>query len=130
MGNGRIAMQIFETFGIEISRFAVGRILRKNRHKLPTGDGPSWLTFIGHTKDSLWSVDLFRCESMSLRAHWVMVIIDQYSRKIIGFAVHEGDCDGVTYCRMFNSIIVGKDTAKGYISCPLLLKIRFGTLQA
>jgi len=30
IGYGRIAMQIYETFGIEISRFAVGRILRKN----------------------------------------------------------------------------------------------------
>src|SRR5690349_414495 len=24
---------------------------------------PSWVTFIGHIKDHLWSVDLFRCES-------------------------------------------------------------------
>src|ERR1700693_3807611 len=24
---------------------------------LPGGDGPSWLTVIGHAKDSLWSVD-------------------------------------------------------------------------
>jgi putative transposase len=36
-------------------------------------DGPSWLSFIGHMKDSLWSVDLFRCESIHLRGHWVMV---------------------------------------------------------
>ncbi len=28
------------------------------------GGGPSWLTVIGHAKDSLWSVDLFRCESI------------------------------------------------------------------
>ena len=52
-GYGRIAMQIYEAFGIEISRFAVARILRKYQHKFPTGDGPSWLTFIGHMKDSL-----------------------------------------------------------------------------
>ena len=30
--------------------------------------GPSWLTFIGHVKDSLWSVDLFRRESILLRS--------------------------------------------------------------
>jgi len=24
--------------------------------------GPSWLTLLGHSKDSLWSVDFFRCE--------------------------------------------------------------------
>ena len=54
-GYGRISMQIFEAFGIAISRFAVARILRKNKHNLPSGDGPSWLTFIGHITDSLWS---------------------------------------------------------------------------
>ncbi len=114
-GYWRIAMQIFEAFWIEISRFAVGRILCKYKHRLPTGDGPSWLKFIGHMKDSLWSVDLFRCESMSLRSHWVMVVIDQYTRRIIGFAVHAGDCDGIAYCRMFNSIIAGTTLPK-YLS--------------
>lgn len=107
-GYGRISMQIFEAFGITISRFAVRRILRKNKHKLPFGDGPSWLTFLGHMKDSLWSVDLFRCESMLIKSHWVMVVIDQFTRRIIGFAVQVGDCDGVSYCRMFNKIISGK----------------------
>jgi hypothetical protein len=54
-GYGRISIQIFEAFGVAISRFAVARILRKNRPNLPSGDGPSWLTFIGHMTDSLWS---------------------------------------------------------------------------
>lgn len=40
IGYGRIAMQIYEALGIEISRFAVGRILHKNIDKLPSGDGP------------------------------------------------------------------------------------------
>ncbi len=106
-GYGRISMQILEAFGITISRFAVGRILRNTKYNLPSGDGPSWLTFIGHMKDSLWSVDLFRCESAFLKSHWVMLVIDQFTRRIIGFAVHAGDCDGVAYCRMFNKIITG-----------------------
>jgi hypothetical protein len=25
---------------------------------MPDDNGPSWLTFIGHAKDSLWSIDL------------------------------------------------------------------------
>jgi hypothetical protein len=50
-------------------------------------DGPSWLSFIGHIKDSLWSVDLFRCESILLRSHWVMVVMDVFTRRIIGFGV-------------------------------------------
>jgi transposase InsO family protein len=122
-GYGRISMQIFEAFGVIISRFAVARILRKNRHNLPSGDGPSWLTFIGHITDSLWSVDLFRCESATLKSHWVMVVIDQFTRRIIGFAIHAGDCDGIVYCRIFNQIIAGKSLPK-YLSSdndPLFL---------
>jgi putative transposase len=122
-GYGRISMQIFEAFGITISRFAVARILRKNRHNLPSGDGPSWLTFIGHMTDSLWSIDLFRCESAPLKYHWVMVVMDQFTRRVIGFAVQAGDCDGIAYCRMFNQIIAGKSLPK-YLSSdndPLFL---------
>ena len=55
-------------------------------------------------KDSLWSVDLFRCESMTLKSHWVLVVMDQYSRRIIGFAVDVGVVDGAGLCRMFNQI--------------------------
>ena len=122
-GYGRISMQIFKAFGTTISRFTVGRILRKNKDKLPSGDGPSWLTFIGHIKDSLWSVDLFRCESIMLKSHCVMVVLDQYTRRIIGFSVHAGDCDGVASCRMFNEVISGKSLPK-YLSSdndPLFL---------
>jgi transposase InsO family protein len=52
-----------------------------------------------------------------------MVILDQYTRRIIGFAVHAGDCDGVAYCRMFNEVISGKSLPK-YLSSdndPLFL---------
>ncbi len=51
MDYGRISMQIYEAFGIAISRFAVGRILRNHFKDDPgKGEGPSWLTFIGHIK--------------------------------------------------------------------------------
>ena len=69
--------------------------------------GPSWLTFLGHSKDSLWSVDLFRCESLILKTHWVMVIVDQCTRRIVGFAVCGGSPDGPTVCRMLRHIILG-----------------------
>ena len=71
-------------------------------------DGPSWLSFIGHMKDSLWSVDLFRCESILLRSHWVMVVMDVFTRRIIGFGVERADPCGASICRMFNQIIAGK----------------------
>ena len=38
--------------------------------------------------------------------------MDQWSRRIIGFAVHKGDMCGVDVCKMFNSIIVGLDLPK------------------
>jgi len=75
----------------------------------------SWLTFIGNMKDSLWSVDLFRCESINLKTHWVLIVIDQYSRQIVGFAVQAGQCDGITYCHLFNEILSGKSSPK-YLS--------------
>jgi hypothetical protein len=78
--------------------------------------GPSWLTFLGHMKDSLWSMDLFGCESATLRTHWVLVVMDQYSRRIIGFGVHAGTVDGGALCRMFNRAIRGQSRVQRYLS--------------
>jgi transposase InsO family protein len=49
-------------------------------------------------KDSLWSVDLFRCESIMLRTYWVLAVMDQFTRRIIGFGIHAGDVDGTALC--------------------------------
>jgi putative transposase len=67
-----------------------------------------WMSFIGHTTDSLWSVDLFRCESIVLRSYWVLVVMDQFTRRIIGLGVHYGPVDGPSLCRMFNAAIHGQ----------------------
>jgi transposase InsO family protein len=53
-------------------------------------------------------MDLFRCESVTLRTHWVLVVMDQYMRRIIGFGVHASTVDGVALCRMFNRAIRGQ----------------------
>jgi len=37
----RIAMQIYQTFGITLSLYAVRRILQKHKTNFPAGDGPS-----------------------------------------------------------------------------------------
>jgi putative transposase len=63
-GCPHIAHQINLAFGISINKDIVRRILAQHYQPLPTEGGPSWLTFIGHIKDSLWSIDLFRCESI------------------------------------------------------------------
>jgi hypothetical protein len=47
--------------------------------------GPSWLTFLGHMEDSLWC--------------WVLVVMDQFTRRIVGFGAvvcHSGR--GFTRC--------------------------------
>src|SRR5216117_178691 len=56
-------------------------------------------------KDSLWSLDLFRCESVALRTYWVLVVMDQYTRRIIGFGIQPGAVDGMALCRMFKHAI-------------------------
>jgi transposase InsO family protein len=94
-GCPKIAQQITLAYGIDIDKDVVRRVLVRHYRPTPDGNGPSWLTFPGHMKDSLWSVDMFRCESAALRTHWVLLVIDQYSRRIIGFAVHAGPVDGI-----------------------------------
>jgi hypothetical protein len=59
-------------------------------------------------KDGLWSADLFSCESLALRAHWVLVVMDRFTRRIVGFGTHEGSVDGVALCRMFRQAIQRK----------------------
>src|SRR5499433_557434 len=67
-------------------------------------------------RDSLWSMDLFRCESATMRTHWVLVVMDQYTRRIIGFGVHAGTIDGAALCRMFNRAIRGQRRMPRYLS--------------
>ena len=72
-GCPRIAQQIGLAFAIPIDKDVVRRVLAMHYRPAPGGRGPSWLTFLGHSQDSLWSMDLFRCESAILRSHWVLV---------------------------------------------------------
>jgi transposase InsO family protein len=48
---------------------------------------------------------MFRCESVTLRTHWVLVVMDQFTRRIIGFGVYRGIVDGLALCRMFQQAI-------------------------
>jgi putative transposase len=128
-GCPRIAQQIASAFGIEIDKDVVRRVL--GAHYRPGSDsgGPSWLTFLGHAKDSLWSCDLFRCESATLRTHWVLVVMDQFTRRIIGFGVHNGIVDGVALCRMLSRAIRGHSLPK-YLSSDHDPLYRFHQWQA
>ncbi len=103
-----IAQLITAVSGVEIDKDVARRVLAKYYPPSGSGSGPSWLTFIGHVQDSLWSVDLFRCEYILLTSRWVMVVMDQYTRRIIGFGVQAGAVDGPALCRMFNQAWQGQ----------------------
>ena len=81
-------------------------------------------------KDSLWSVDLFRCESAVLRTHWILVVMDQYTRRIIGFGLQAGAVDGIALCRMFNYAIRGHRLIPKYLSSDNDPLYRFHQWQA
>ena len=105
----RIAQQISHTFAIEIDKDVVRRVLARHyRPGDPGATGPSWLTFIAHAKDSLWSIDLFRCELILLRSHWVMLVMEVFTRRIVGFGVESAGIDGISVCGMFNRARAGQ----------------------
>jgi putative transposase len=128
-GCPRIAQQIALAFGVAIDRDVVRRILSIRYRPESDSQGPCWLTFLGHTKDSLWSCDLFRCESATLRTHWVLVVMDQFTRRVIGFGVQRGLVDGVALCRMFQRAIRGHSFPK-YLSSDHDPLYRFHQWQA
>jgi transposase InsO family protein len=66
------------------------------------------LSVIGHARDSLWSVDLFRCESLVLRTYWVLVVMDQFTRRLVGIGVHAGAVTDIDLCRMVNAALHGQ----------------------
>src|SRR5215831_2397013 len=54
-GCPRIAQQISLAFGGAIDKDVVRRVLSVHYRPESHSAGPSWLTFLGHAKDSLWS---------------------------------------------------------------------------
>jgi transposase InsO family protein len=108
----RIAQEITHAFGVEIDKDVVCRILARHFRSPAENEGPSWLTFIGDMKDSRWSVDPFRCESIVLKSYWVMLVLDLFTRRIVGIGVEPADIDGVAVCRMFNHAISGQPLPK------------------
>jgi putative transposase len=128
-GCPRIAQQIALAFGIPVDKDVMRRVLAKHYPK-PDASGPSWLTFLGHMKDSLWSADLFRCESAVLRTHWVLVVMGQFTRRMIGFGIHSGTVDGIALCRMFNHAVRGHRSMPRFLSTDNDPLYRFHQWQA
>lgn len=43
-----------------------------------------------------------------LQSPWILVVMDQYTRRTIGFSVHTGNIDDPSLCRMFDSATSGQ----------------------
>ena len=50
-----------------------------------------------------------------LRNYWVLVVMDQFTRRLVGVGVHGGPVNGTDVCRMFNVAIHGRGTP-GHLS--------------
>ncbi len=50
-----------------------------------------------------------------LRTYWVLVVMDQFTRRIIGVGVHASWVDGIGLCRIFNHAIARQGTPR-YLS--------------
>ena len=73
-------------------------------HRVP----PGYLSSVT-AKIASGASTFLRCESLTLQSYSVLVVMDQWSRRIIGFGIHKGDVDDITACRMFNHAISGAD---------------------
>jgi len=108
----RIAQQIFYAFGLQIDKDVVRRVLARHYRPGSGTEGPSWLSFIAHMKDRMWSVDLFGYESILLKSYWGMVVMDVFTRRIVGFGIEAGSIDRISICRMFRYALCGKALPK------------------
>ena len=71
-----------------------------------------------------------RCESVARRTYWVLVVMDQYTRRIIGFGIQAGVVDGLALCRMFKQAIRSVATLPKYLSSDHDPLYRFHQWQA
>ena len=49
-----------------------------------------------------------RGASIVLQRDWVRVVMDQFTRRLVGFGVHRGPVDAPSLCRMCNAAIHGR----------------------
>jgi len=70
-------------------RYAVG--LPPDPHQRHFSGRPSFRTL----RDPSAEHPVLGLQSLTLRSHWVLLVMDQYTRRTIGFAVQPGVVDGV-----------------------------------
>ena len=124
--------QMALALGTEIDKDVVRRILTRLHHRAELDLSRSILADISRPYERQ-SVEL-RFVPMrvrrSLKAHWGSgCLMDQFTRRIIGFSVHCGAVNGVALCRMFQQAIRGNSLPK-YLSSDHDPLYRFHQWQA
>ncbi len=87
----RISQQISYAFGVHIDKDVVRRVLEV-------------LPACARRQGSF----VFRCESILLKSHWVMAVMDLFTRRLVGLSVAPAPIDGVRVCRMFNHALAAQ----------------------
>jgi hypothetical protein len=111
-GCPRIAQQINKAFGVNIDKDVVRRVLAKHYRPAPYDGGPSWLTFLRHTRDSLRSIALFRRESILPRIHSILRAIGQFTRRLIGHGISGCHFHQSVFCSLFDTAITVIDASR------------------
>jgi hypothetical protein len=111
-GCPRIAQQINKAFGINIDKDLVRRVLAKHYRPAPYDDGPSWLTVLRHTRDSLCSIALFQRKSILPTIHSILLAIGQFTRRLIGCGILGCHFDQLVVCSLSDAGIPVVDVSK------------------
>lgn len=86
-GYERIAGEL-KNLGITIHRSTVRRILIRRRFVPPTGEAYlSWIKIVTSQPHEMWAMDVFRARLWRVIPISICLILDDYSRTILGFSV-------------------------------------------
>jgi hypothetical protein len=111
-GCPRIAQQINKAFGVNIDKDVVRRVLAKHYRPEPYVGGPSWLTFLRHTSESLRSIALFRRESILPKIRSILLAGSQFIRRIIGYGISGYHFDQSVVFSLFDAAVPVVDASK------------------
>ena len=92
-------------------------MLAKHYRPAPYDDGPSWLTVLRHTRDSLCSIALFQRKSILPTIHSILLAIGQFTRRLIGCGISSCHFDQLVVCSLSDAGIPVVDDSKSLSPC-------------
>jgi hypothetical protein len=81
-------------------------VLAKHYRPAPYDGGPSWQTFLRHTRDSLCSIALFKRKATLPTIHSILLAIGQFTRRIIACGISGYYFDQPVVCSLFDDALV------------------------